>query len=74
MKEKIKEYYYKNNPEVKKFDDLLLFYLKNEFIGDEDVQEILKIKKAKIQEMIERNIEILNKSILIRNALNKVEI
>lgn len=74
MKEKIKEYYYKNNPEVKKFDDLILFYLKNEFIDDEDVQEILKIKKAKIQEMIERNIEIMNKSILIRNTLNKVEI
>lgn len=74
MKEKIKEYYYKNNPEVKKFDDLLLFYLKNEFTDDEDVREILKIKKDEIQEMIEQNIEILNKSILIRGTLNKVEI
>lgn len=71
LKEKIKKYYYEINTDVEKFDKLLIFYSRNVYIDDEDVQTLLEVKIKKIKETIEEDPGILNRSIVIKNFLEK---
>ena len=43
----IKKYYYQLNPDIKKFDELMRFYFKNGATEDEDIQQLIQLKKEK---------------------------
>ena len=70
--EKIREYYYKVNPEVEKFDKMLIFYHRNKYLADdEDIKTLLDLKEQQIKRTIEENNNIINKSVFIREFLKK---
>ena len=72
IKENIKKYYYQLNSDVKKFDELLKFYITVSSDEDEDIQKLIKLKRNEIDETINKNPEILKKSIYLNEVMNKI--
>lgn len=67
----IKKYYYQLNPDIKKFDELMRFYFKNGATEDEDIQQLIQLKKEKIDKIVNDDPKILKKSIYFNEIIRK---